>query len=159
MSERDGQLRRQAARIEDLDKKLAKAQRDLAKAIPAAGAPREPVGNGGGNGNTPGAGGGKKKNARWVGVGEGKSAPTTTSEDHRDQTSSNLYGILHPDDGAGAVDASAAFDAGLAKKPNSVAAMIRAVRLLPIRPRSRGARRSLRTFPVVTLHPRFPFNF
>ena len=32
------------------------------------------------------------------------------------------------------------------------------VRLLPIRPRSRGARRSLRTFPVVNLHPRFPFN-
>ena len=32
------------------------------------------------------------------------------------------------------------------------------VRLLPIRPRSRCARRSLRTFPVVTLHPRFPFN-
>ena len=32
------------------------------------------------------------------------------------------------------------------------------VRLLPIRPRSRGARRSLRTFPVVTLHSRFPFN-
>ena len=30
--------------------------------------------------------------------------------------------------------------------------------LVPIRPRSRGARRSLRTFPVVTLHPRFPFN-
>ena len=30
--------------------------------------------------------------------------------------------------------------------------------LLPIRPRSRGARRSLRTFLVVTLHPRFPFN-
>eukprot|EP00982_Pelagococcus_subviridis_P006410 30101-Pelagococcus_subviridis.AAC.2 len=34
----------------------------------------------------------------------------------------------------------------------------REVRLLAIRPRSRGARRSLRTFPVVTLHPRFPFN-
>ena len=33
-----------------------------------------------------------------------------------------------------------------------------AVRLLPIRPRSRCERRSLRTFPVVTLHPRFPFN-
>ena len=33
-----------------------------------------------------------------------------------------------------------------------------AVRLLPIRPRSRGARRSLRTFPVVTRHPRFPFT-
>jgi hypothetical protein len=32
------------------------------------------------------------------------------------------------------------------------------VRLLPIRPRSRGERRSLRTFPVITLHPRFPFN-
>eukprot|EP00982_Pelagococcus_subviridis_P016610 31487-Pelagococcus_subviridis.AAC.4 len=32
------------------------------------------------------------------------------------------------------------------------------VRLLPIRPRSRGARRSLRIFPVVTLHPRFPFT-
>ena len=32
------------------------------------------------------------------------------------------------------------------------------VRLLPIRPRSRGERHSLRTFPVVTLHPRFPFN-
>ncbi|EEH52570.1 uncharacterized protein MICPUCDRAFT_63787 [Micromonas pusilla CCMP1545] len=34
----------------------------------------------------------------------------------------------------------------------------RAVRLLPIRPRSRCERRSLRTFPVVALHPRFPFN-
>ena len=36
-----------------------------------------------------------------------------------------------------------------------------AVRLLPIRPRSRCERRFLRTFPVrrvVTLHPRFPFN-
>ena len=33
-----------------------------------------------------------------------------------------------------------------------------AVRLLPIRPRSRCERRSLRTFPVVTLHPHFPFN-
>ena len=32
------------------------------------------------------------------------------------------------------------------------------VRLLSIRPRSRGERLSLRTFPVVTLHPRFPFN-
>jgi len=32
------------------------------------------------------------------------------------------------------------------------------VRLLPIRPRSRVDRRSLRTFHVVTLHPRFPFN-
>ena len=30
--------------------------------------------------------------------------------------------------------------------------------LVPIRPRSRCERRSLRTFPVVTLHPRFPFN-
>ena len=34
----------------------------------------------------------------------------------------------------------------------------RCARLLPIRPRSRGERRSLRTFPGVTLHPRFPFN-
>ena len=40
----------------------------------------------------------------------------------------------------------------------AAAAATAAVRLLPIRPRSRGARRSLRTFPVVTLHPRFPFN-
>ena len=31
-------------------------------------------------------------------------------------------------------------------------------RLLPIRPRSRCELHSLRTFPVVTLHPRFPFN-
>ena len=38
------------------------------------------------------------------------------------------------------------------------AKLLDAVRLLPIRPRSRGARRSLRTFPVVNLHPRFPFN-
>jgi hypothetical protein len=38
------------------------------------------------------------------------------------------------------------------------AKLLDAVRLLPIRPRSRGERRSLRTFPVVTLHPRFPFN-
>ncbi len=42
----------------------------------------------------------------------------------------------------------------------ALAALLRAkVRLLPVRPRSRGERRSLRTFPVVTLHPRFPFNF
>ena len=40
----------------------------------------------------------------------------------------------------------------------ATAATTAAVRLLPIRPRSRGERRSLRTFPVVTLHPRFPFN-
>ena len=33
-----------------------------------------------------------------------------------------------------------------------------AVRLVPIRPRSRCERRFLRTFPVVTLRPRFPFN-
>ena len=32
------------------------------------------------------------------------------------------------------------------------------VRLLPVRPRSRARCRSLRTFPVVTLHPRFPLN-
>jgi hypothetical protein len=41
---------------------------------------------------------------------------------------------------------------------DAAAAAAAAVRLLPIRPRSRGARRSLRTFPVVTLYPRFPFN-
>jgi hypothetical protein len=41
---------------------------------------------------------------------------------------------------------------------DAAAAAAAAVRLLPIRPRLRGARRSLRTFPVVTLHPRFPFN-
>ena len=34
----------------------------------------------------------------------------------------------------------------------------KAVRLPPIRPRSRCERRSLRTFPDVTPHPRFPFN-
>ena len=37
-------------------------------------------------------------------------------------------------------------------------AQMEVMRPLPIRPRSRCARRSLRTFPVVTLHPRFPFN-
>ena len=42
--------------------------------------------------------------------------------------------------------------------PTAGARVAAAVRLLPIRPRSRGARRSLRTFPVATLHPRFPFN-
>ena len=47
-----------------------------------------------------------------------------------------------------------AFDA-MADRAEAAAAE---VRLLPIRPRSRCARRSLRTFPVVTLHPRFPFN-
>jgi hypothetical protein len=30
--------------------------------------------------------------------------------------------------------------------------------LVPIRPRSRCERRFLRTFPVVALRPRFPFN-
>ena len=33
-----------------------------------------------------------------------------------------------------------------------------AVRLVPIRPRSRCERRFLRTFHDVTLRPRFPFN-
>ena len=47
-----------------------------------------------------------------------------------------------------------AFDA-MADRAEAAAAE---VRLLPIRPRSRCARRSLRTFPVVTLHPRFPFK-
>ena len=42
--------------------------------------------------------------------------------------------------------------------PDGVSKASAGVRLLPIRPRSRGARRSLRTFPVVTLHPRFPFH-
>ena len=44
------------------------------------------------------------------------------------------------------------------EKEEALAAAAATVRLLPIRPRSRGARRSLRTSPVVTLHPRFPFN-
>jgi len=45
------------------------------------------------------------------------------------------------------------------RRRDAVAAAAAAeVRLLPIRPRSRGARRSLRTLSVVTLHPRFPFN-
>ena len=43
-------------------------------------------------------------------------------------------------------------------KPFDTYGLYRAVRLLPVQPRSRGARRSLRTFPVDTLHPRFPFN-
>ena len=54
-------------------------------------------------------------------------------------------------------DAFPALGGGGEKRPAAAAAAA-AVRLLPIRPRSRGARRSLRTFPVVTLHPRFPFN-
>ena len=37
-------------------------------------------------------------------------------------------------------------------------AQMEVMRPLPVRPRSRCARRSLRTFPVVTLHPRSPFN-
>ena len=49
------------------------------------------------------------------------------------------------------------FKAFLPRRSDHVAKK-KKVRLLPIRPRSRGARRSLRTFPVVTLHPRFPFN-
>jgi fructose-1,6-bisphosphatase I len=53
---------------------------------------------------------------------------------------------------------------GDAKNPNGKlrllyeCAPMRRVRPLPVRPRSRGARRSSRTFPVVALHPRFPFN-
>ena len=48
-------------------------------------------------------------------------------------------------------------DGGGGKMPSDAASLGK-VRLLPIRPRSRGARRSLRTFPVVALHPRVPFN-
>jgi len=47
---------------------------------------------------------------------------------------------------------------GSAATTTKGAAAAAAVRLLPIRPRSRGARHSLRTFPVGTLHPRFHFN-
>ena len=49
-------------------------------------------------------------------------------------------------------------DADYSDAASVAAETLTAVRLLPIRPRSRGERRSLRTFPVVTLHPRFPFN-
>jgi len=49
-------------------------------------------------------------------------------------------------------------DADYSDAASVAAETLTAVRLLPIRPRSRGERRSLRTFPVDTLHPRFPFN-
>jgi hypothetical protein len=48
------------------------------------------------------------------------------------------------------------FKAFLPRRSDHVAKK-KKVRLLPIRPRSRCERRSLRTFPVVTLHPRVPF--
>ena len=50
--------------------------------------------------------------------------------------------------------------AGAAVGPGGLGLVVELVqvRLLPVRPRSRCERRSLRTFPVVTLHPRFPFN-
>ena len=60
----------------------------------------------------------------------------------------------HP--GASAHTSVAALDGGDTSDEDRRA--LAEVRLLPVRPRSRGARRSLRTFLVATLHPRFPFN-
>ena len=103
VADRDANLRRQAARIEELDRELARARRELAKFQPAAGVTSRVAIPGG----TP-----------------GKPA------DVRDVSSAGVASLL----GAGGIEpgtdvtASAAFDAGLAKNPQSVAALVRAVR-------------------------------
>ena len=103
VADRDANLRRQAARIEELDRELARARRELAKFQPAAGVTSRVATPGG----TP-----------------GKPA------DVRDVSSAGVASLL----GAGGIEpgtdvtASAAFDAGLAKNPQSVAALVRAVR-------------------------------
>ena len=108
VSERDAHLKRQAGRIEELDRQLAAARRDLARLTPAAGA----------------------KEGKRAG---GESAKKT--RDSRNVSSAGVASLLGgasdaaPRGGkSGDVSSSAAFDAGLAKKPNSVAALIRAAR-------------------------------
>ena len=115
VSERDAHLRRQAARIEELDRQLSGAHRDLLKVTPAAG--------------------GTSQRGRWVGGGAGEGTPrgnvgggggddaNKRRRDDRNTSSAGVAGLL-----GGNVSSSAAFDAGLAKKPNSVAALIRAAR-------------------------------
>lgn len=101
VADRDANLRRQAARIEELDRELARARRELAKFQPAAGVTCRA--------NTPGGTPGKPA-------------------DVRDVSSAGVASLLGGFEPGTEVNASAAFDAGLAKNPQSVAALVRAVR-------------------------------
>ncbi len=112
VAERDADLRRRAARIEELDRELARARRELAKFQPAAGVTSRVA--------TPGGTPGKPADVRDVSsagvaslLGAGGIEP--------------LLGAAGIEPGTH-VTASAAFDAGLAKNPQSVAALVRAVR-------------------------------
>ena len=101
VADRDANLRRQSARIEELDRELARARRELAKFQPAAGVTCRA--------NTPGGTPGKPA-------------------DVRDVSSAGVASLLGGFEPGTDVTASAAFDAGLAKNPQSVAALVRAVR-------------------------------
>ena len=101
VADRDANLRRQAARIEELDRELARARRELAKFQPAAGVSSRVA--------TPGSTPGKPA-------------------DVRDVSSAGVASLLGGIDPGTDVTASAVFDAGLAKNPQSVAALVRAVR-------------------------------
>ncbi|ACO66651.1 predicted protein [Micromonas commoda] len=101
VADRDANLRRQAARIEELDRELARARRELAKFQPAAGVSSRIA--------TPGSTPGKPA-------------------DVRDVSSAGVASLLGGIDPGTDVTASAVFDAGLAKNPQSVAALVRAVR-------------------------------
>ena len=101
VADRDANLRRQAARIEELDRELARARRELAKFQPAAGVTSRIA--------TPGSTPGKPA-------------------DVRDVSSAGVASLLGGIDPGTDVTASAVFDAGLAKNPQSVAALVRAVR-------------------------------
>ena len=107
VADRDAKFRRQARRIEELDGELAKAHRELARFQPAAGV--------------------TSKTAH-AGTPTGTPNPKTAHLDVRDTNSAGVASLLGGIEPGTDVTASAVFDAGLAKNPQSVAALVRAVR-------------------------------
>lgn len=107
VADRDAKFRRQARRIEELDGELAKAHRELARFQPAAGV--------------------TSKTAH-AGTPTGTPNPKTAHLDVRDTNSAGVASLLGGIEPGTEVTASAVFDAGLAKNPQSVAALVRAVR-------------------------------
>ena len=107
VADRDAKFRRQARRIEELDGELAKAHRELARFQPAAGV--------------------TSKTAQ-LGTPTGTPNPKTAHLDVRDTNSAGVASLLGGIEPGTDVTASAVFDAGLAKNPQSVAALVRAVR-------------------------------
>ena len=130
---------------------------DAGGVAPGPGSGANGNGGDGGNGGNGGNGGGEeedeeKKRARLVRNRESAQLSRQRKKQHMDELDLRCRGLQ--------VECAELHKLAhcLSAENHRLRAHCNLVRLLPIRPRSRGARRSLRTFPVVTLHPRFPFN-